>query len=244
MKKPFYIFITVLVLLIAAEGHSQNIILKNLFSGFSLNVSMNYVSSATILLNTNSSDIFERNSTVQLKGGYGYGAALKKKLFDDIYIGISTEYLKITDNELSTVLENETDFVRARVTETVEIVPVELSAYFNIPRFVDNLNIYLGGGFGFYFGKRTERMLSMDTKTISNDPLFSLNVIFGLEYFVDKNLSVNAEMKVRDGKFKIHNQYPTNKFTYQNQTYYFDRDLYSKIYVDGLKMSIGASYYF
>lgn len=244
MRKTFYILISALIFLIAAEGYSQNAAFKNLFRGFSLNVSMNYVSSATILLNTNSSDIFERNATVQLKGGYGYGATLKKKLFEDIYIGISTEYLKITDNELSTVLESENDFVRARVTETVEVMPVELSAYFNIPRFVDNLDIYLGGGFGFYIGKRTERLLSMDTRTISNDPLFSLNVIFGLEYYIDKNFSINAEMKVRDGKFKIHNQYPTNSFTYQNQTYYFDRDLYSKVYVDGLKMSIGASYYF
>lgn len=205
---------------------------------------MNYVSSATILLNPNSPDLIERNTTIQLKGGYGYGATLKKRLFEDIYVGISAEYLRIYDDELAAILENDNDYVRARLYETVEMIPVELSAYFNIPGFVNNLNIYLGGGAGLYFGKRTEKMAGMETKLISSDPLFSLNVIFGVEYFVEKNISFNAEMKVRDGKFRVHSQYPTNRITYEGQIYYFEKDLYSKVYVDGLKVSIGASYYF
>ena len=244
MRFRILIILQVVLFLFSAELYSQSFKIKNIFRDYSINVSMNYVSSATILLNPNSADIFEKNTTIQLKGGYGYGATLKKKIFEDIYIGISAEYIRISDNELSTILENNTDFVRARVTETIEAVPVELSAYFNIPRFINNLNIYLGGGFGFYFGNRTEKMVGMETKTISKDPLFSLNVIFGFEYFVAKNFSLNTEMKVRDGKFKVHNQYPTDRVTLEGKTYYFEQDLYSKVYVDGLKMSVGLSYYF
>jgi len=236
--------LSALIFFITVSGNAQNIEMKNIFRGFSLNISMNYVSSGTILLNPSSTDIFERNSTLEFRGGYGYGATLKKRIFDDIFIGISTEYLKIQDDQLVAILENEEDYVRARLTESVEVIPVEVSAYFNIPRFVNNLDIYVGGGAGFYFGNRTEKMLGMETSTISKTPLFSLNVLFGAEYFIDKNVSFNLEMKVRDGKFRVHNQYPTNKFTYEGQTYYFERDLYSKIYVDGLKMSVGMSYYF
>jgi hypothetical protein len=236
--------LSALVFILCVNAYPQSNDFRSIFRGFSLNVSMNYVSSGTILLNPSSADLLERNTTREFKGGYGYGATLKKRISEDIYIGISTEYLKIQDDQLVAVLENDVDYIRARLTESVQMMPIEVSAYFNIPRFVNNLDVYVGGGAGFYFGNRTEKMLGMETKTISKDPLFSLNVLFGAEYFIEKNASFNIEMKVRDGKFRVHNQYPTNKFTYDGQTYYFDQDLYSKVYVDGLKMSVGFSYYF
>lgn len=238
------LFITILIFF-QKDIYSQEINFGKIFSGFSFTSSLNYVSSATILLNPNSADIFEKNSTAELKGGYGYGFTLKKRIFnDDIFIGISTEYIKINDEELSFIVENIEDYARLRVSETLEMVPVELSMYFNIPRVADNLNIYLGGGAGFYFGNRTRKMLGMESTTVSKSPMFSLNVLFGAEYFLDNHFSLNFEMKVRDGKYKVHSTFPTDHVIIDDQIYYFSKDFESKIYIDGLKVSLGLGYYF
>jgi hypothetical protein len=161
-----------------------------------------------------------------------------------MYLGISTEYIKISDDQIVDVVENDFDFQRVRITETIEMIPVELSVYFNIPKFTNDLNIYLGGGAGIYFGTRTRNMANLEAKTVSKDPKFSLNVLFGAEYILDKHFTMNLEMKVRDGYFKSHNRFPVGYVIIDNQPYYFPQDLESKIYVDGLKVSFGIGYYF
>lgn len=240
------ILFIIIILSIHPDIFSQNKFTKDFFNGFSLSASLTYVSSASIQLNPNSPDIIEKNSTVDLtNGGYGYGFSIKKRIFnDDIFVGISTEYIKIKDDQLSTLLENEFAYERVRVTETVEMIPFELSMYFNIPGFVENLNVYLGGGFGFYFGNRTRAMLNMETQTVSKKAMFSLNVLFGAEYMLDNHFSLNFEMKVRDGKYKVQSRFPVDNVTLDGQTYFFEKDFESKIFIDGLKMSFGIGYNF
>jgi hypothetical protein len=225
--------------------YSQDVFFRKYFSDFCLTASLNYVASASIQLNPNNADLIERNSTTDLSGGYGYGFSLKKRIFgDDVFLGISTEYIKITDDQLTDVVENANDFQTVRVTETLEMIPIEMSIYFNIPKFMDNLNVYLGGGAGFYFGDRTRRMVGMQTKTLSKDPMFSLNVLFGSEYRMNEHVSLNFEVKVRDGSYKVHNQFPTDRVLLDNRLYFFEPDLNSRVYIDGLKLSFGIGYNF
>jgi hypothetical protein len=42
----------------------------------------------------------------------------------------------------------------------------------------------------------------------------------------------------------VQNHFPINNVTLDGQTYYFQQDFESKIFVDGLKMSLGVGYYF
>ena len=149
-----------IILVVSGEAGAQNNFIRNIFRDYSITVSGNYVSSATIMLNPSSSDLVEKSSSVETKGGYGYGVTLKKRIFgDDFYLGISTEYIKIFDDQLVTSLDNGDDIVNVRLSESLEMVPVEFALYFNMPRFANNFNMYLGGGFGFYFGNRTQKML-------------------------------------------------------------------------------------
>jgi len=238
----------ILVLIYTGFSHqsfSQNNFLNKFFKDFIFTTSLNYISSATIQLNPNNSDLVERNSTTDVKGGYGYGFTLKKRIIgDDIYLGISTEYIKITDDQETDVVENAIDVQTVHVSESLEVIPVEMSLYFNIPRFADNLNVYLGGGFGFYFGSRTRKMVGLETSTISKDPMFSLNVLFGAEYMLDNHFAMNFEIKVRDGTYAVHSRFPTDRVRLNDQVYYFQQDLNSRIYVDGMKVSLGIGYFF
>jgi hypothetical protein len=242
---PIKIFLVFILISFHSDIYSQNSFFKNILHDFCITPSFNYVSSASILLNPYNSDLIEKNSTAELSGGYGYGVTVKKRIFgDDIYLGVSTEYIKIKDDQLTTTLDNDEAYEKVWVTETLEMIPIELSLYFNIPQFVDNFNVYLGGGAGIYFGNRTRKMVGMETTTLSKTPMFSLIVLFGMEYFVSNNMSLNLEMKVREGKFRVKNHFPTDNVTLDGETYYFDQDFESKIYVDGLKVSFGLGYYF
>ena len=97
-------------------------------NGYSIIPEVNYVSSATIQLYPNSFNIFERNITDEIEGGYGYGLSVRKKLFrHDISFGVSVEFISITDNTLSQTFQTDSLTVRARVVEELSVIPLEFT---------------------------------------------------------------------------------------------------------------------
>jgi hypothetical protein len=238
-----YLFILI-IFFFFSDAYCQSL-LKKISNDLSIYVSGNYVSSATIQINPYSSDIIERNTTDELSGGYGYGLAIKKKILgDNLFFSLSTEFLQITDNSLVQELQNDTSFVRARVTESLKFIPLEFALYFNLPQALEDLNIFLGGGAGIYFGDRTRKMAGFETVTTSKSPTVNIVVLFGMEYFMDKHFSLLLEMRVRQGEYKVSNHFPTNHLSFQGQDYQFQQDFNSKIFVDGLKLSLGLGYTF
>lgn len=217
----------------------------SLGSGFSLITTGIYISSSTIQLNPFSSDIFERNLTEELSGGYGYGFAFRKKiLLEELSFGISTEFIKITDSELTETFENDTIRHRARVTEELSMVPIEVTAHFNIPNFAEDLRIYLGGGVGVYFGDRKRTVLNVQSTTISKKAGFSFVVLSGMEYYFTKAVSGVFEVRFRQAEYQVKSEYPVANIKINGTTFPLDKNLNSKIFVDGLKLSVGLAYNF
>jgi hypothetical protein len=244
MKALLKILITLLFFLNSGYTFSQVFSFSSLYEGLSLSLTGNYVSSASIQLYPNSNNIVEKNSFEELQGGYGYGVSLRKKFFrDDLYIGITTEYIKIHDDELTQLIQNDTNFLKIRVTETVWMIPLELSLIFNIPSITDELRVYLGGGIGVYFGNRVRRILGMDTETKSRDALLNIHVLSGLEYFFEDNISALFEVRFRQAQYRVTSSYPTGQVVINGDTYNFAKDLNSKVFFDGLKLSAGLAFY-
>jgi len=226
--------------------YSQNIPVQVRNSELQFAVTGNYVTSATIQLNPFLNDPLEQYFSQDLKGGYGFGFSVKKKFFwDNFYVGLSTEYIKITDDGLSQyIYNNDTNYLNVRVTESVWMVPVELSAIFDLPPITENLKIFLGGGFGLYFGDRKRKMILFETETINRYPKFNLQVLCGMEYRLAKNVSGIFQVCFRQAQFNIHSKFPADRFTYLGYDYYFVQEYNSKIYFDGLKLSLGLGYNF
>jgi opacity protein-like surface antigen len=239
--------LTLLVVFSLAEiSMAQNYDGLHLGSGYSITPSVVYVSAATIQLSANSQDLFERSLTEELSGGYGYGIAIRKKLFDDdLSFGISTEFLKIYDDELSQSFFDETTRARVRVTEELWMVPIEFTGYFNIPQFTDNIEIYLGGGLGVYFGDRVRTVLNVKSETISKESNFSFVILSGMEVLLSKQLAAVFEMRFRQGEYQVQSKFPVSSITTPNGNVYpLDEYLNSKIFVDGLRLSLGLAYNF
>ena len=244
MKK----FITVFIIIILAAvkpAESQSVQGIDLGSGYSIIPSVNYVSSATIQLNAFSLNQFERGLTEELSGGYGYGISIRKKLFnEDLSFGISTEYTKITDDEVTQTFQVDSVRARGKVTEELWVIPVEFTGYFNIPNFSDDIEIYLGGGLGVYFGDRVRSIQNIKSKTISKEPGFSFVILSGMELLLSKQFSGVFEIRFRQGEYSVKSEFPVSFLNVNGITYPIDKNLNSNIFVDGLKLSLGIAYNF
>ena len=207
--------------------------------------SANYVSSATIKQSPFSPDIIERNSLIDIKGGYGYSFTVKTRLFrNDLFFGITGEYIKIQDDDATQTLENDTSAVRIRVSETLTVTPIEFTGYFNVPSFQENLNIYLGGGIGLYMGDRVRKIQNFESETISKSLGLSLVVLSGIEYYFEKNAMAFFEMRFREGEYDVKSKFPVGTITVRGTPYNIGREMNSKIFLDGLRLSVGLGYRF
>jgi len=243
--KLFVNLVALLILMFSSLGNAQENPSISLGNGYSIMPKIIYISSATVQLFPFSSDLFERSLTEELSGGYGYGFAFRKKFFrEDLSFGISTEYIKIVDSELTQTFENDSVRYRARVTEELSMVPIELTGYFNIPNFTEDLKIYLGGGVGVYFGDRKRTVLNVESQTISKQAGFSFVVLSGMEYYFTKAISGVFEVRFRQAEYQVKSEYPVSNIKINGTTFPLDKNLNSKIFVDGLKLSLGLAYNF
>ena len=234
-----------LISLIQPYIHSQNNQINIIKDNFNFTVSANYIASSTIQLNPFSSDLLERNLSEDIGGGYGIGFSFKKRLYiSDLFIGVSAQYTSINDQQNSQLLEADTNSFRVRVYESIWVLPVELSLLFNIPSFADNLRIYLGGGLGIYFGDHKRRIINFETRTIDKKPGVNIHVECGLQYYLSSDLSVILETKFRNPQLTINSEYSTNNVDINGITYYFNKNMKSKIYLDGINFNLGLNYSF
>src|SRR5438552_3202912 len=128
---------------------------------FSLSIYGEYVSSAQLQDKINSSDPIERNSSTEIKGGYGYGGEFNftpSFLDHGLTFFISSEYLKINQQDLALRFYQDTVTGAVRFEEKSTLIPVEAGVKWNLPVGTDNFKIYIGGGGGLYFGNR-ERII-------------------------------------------------------------------------------------
>jgi hypothetical protein len=234
--------LVMLIILFCNISFSQSSNTFQIKDDYIISFSGNYVSSATILLNPFSADIYERNSSIELGGGYGYGFTFRKKIpKSDLYIALSTEYLKIYDDQNTQTLIQDTNYFKVRAYETLRLFPVELSLFFNVPSFSENLRIYLGGGLGLYFGDRIRKIIKFETTTTETRLGANIHILCGIQYYFSSNFSLFFETKFRNAQFTVSSQYSVNNVDINGITYYFEQYLKSKMNIDGIKLSIGTN---
>lgn len=214
---------------------------------FSISVYGTYVSSAELLDNIESEISFIRNSSIELSGGYGYGAELTYNpgiLNSGISFYLSSEYLKVRDDELAQDFFTDSTEVSVRLTEEFSMIPVEAGVKWNLPVSSKNFIIYIGGGGGIYLGKRTRTLGLLVSQNISSTPGFSLNVLSGIEFYIGRNLAVDFQFKFREGYFDAKNSYSQDFINIGGQNYSLNNPFTSRIVADGVRLSAGLKYNF
>ncbi|MGH2575494.1 MAG: hypothetical protein ACRDFC_07325, partial [Ignavibacteria bacterium] len=128
---------------------------------FSLSFYGTYISSSELQNNPKSTNPIERDATLELDGGFGFGGEIN---YDPgIYnLGIkfylSSEYLKVDQTDLEFVFDDGENQDKIRMREKFTFIPIEFGVKWNLPVSTENFKIYIGGGAGGYFGDRTREI--------------------------------------------------------------------------------------
>ena len=206
-----------------------------------------YVSSAQLLNNPRSTNPIERDASVDLNGGYGYGAELSYEppIFDlGLIFYASAEYFKSTTDDLAMRLDDGVNIASVRITETYSVVPIEAGVKWPLPVSTDNFKIYIGGGGGIYFGNRTRTLLDLKSVNVDKIPGFSLNILAGMEYYVARNLSAQFELKFREASFDTESSFDRNTVSVNGTTFTLENPFYTRFIIDGVRLSAGLKYQF
>ena len=206
---------------------------------FTLVLYSTYVSSAEVQNNLNSSDQIERAVLTDLKGGFGFGFELdyKPSLFNlDLIYYISTDYLKLDQKDIVYQYYNGVNIITYKANDKFILIPAELGIKWPLPVSTDKFRIYIGGGAGLYLGNHTRNVDNLTSQKTRSKPGFSLNILAGLDYYLEKNIAAGIELKFREASFDTESKY--------NYITTMPNQFATRLIVDGVRVSAGLKYNF
>ena len=122
-------------------------------------------------------------------------------------------------------------------------IPVELTGYFMIPFSTKKVGIFIGGGAGLYFGKRTYRLAGVEAPVVESSPGFGIHVLAGLSYSFTPWISLVGEMKFRDLQFTSSNAFSVPQITYNGAVITVGQEPFaSRVNTDGIVFQLGVAY--
>lgn len=227
-----------LIILLIFFFISKSLIAQYNISDFSISTNFSYNTTAKIFLTPNAEHVLDQNKYFEIEGIYSYSIELRYRLNESILFGLSAEYMMESGKgrNLSSNL-----FV---VKDGFELVPIELSIFYFLPFSTEDFKFFMGGGIGFYTGKRTREFGTAKFVDVKNDLGYGIQVNVGMDYMIFNNLSLRGELRFRDPDFKITNKYDSKIVVYEGRTYSVqDNNIISKLNLDGITFRIGFAFH-
>ena len=212
---------------------------------FSLSVNAVYTTSAKIYLSPNSSDEILRNNSFPLTDIVNPSFELRYRLYDEVIIGLSTEYMEHTEfgKNLTVFSGNNTETIE--VEDGFALIPIEFSIHYLMPFSTEKFKFLMGGGGAYYMGKHIRKFGNVEVSNVERKAAFGIQVSIGMEYLVIKNVSIRSEMKFRDPQFTVKSKYSLKQVNYFGRTITLAQETFdSKINVDGVTFIAGLTYQF
>jgi outer membrane protein W len=210
---------------------------------YSLLLGMDYITSAQIYLNPNSSDIVLRNNSFEITNLISPLIDFRYKVNDDVILGISSEYISKSQKANNLIVREGSQEIPLEVEDGVQFIPIELSVYYFLPFSTDQFKFTMGGGTGYYFGKQTRKFGDTQIKNLSSKTSLAILVSVGMEYLFTESLGVRLDMKFRSPEISLTNQYLSNTVDYNGTQIKLLTDRFdSKINLDGISFIFGISY--
>ena len=199
----------------------------------------NLTTSSELYPNPNAADAFLRSQSYLVEDFYGAGFELRYRIPESaIAIGIAADYVHAPLSRSLTIASRG----GIPVEDGYEAIPVEVTGYFIIPASGPRFGIFMGGGIGAYFGRRTYRLAGVEALTVDRRPGFGIHVLGGVSYRFIERLSVIGQMKFRDLQFETSNQFPTGQITYNGAVINVGQKAFaSRVNTDGVVFQLGIA---
>ena len=237
IKYSYIIFIVLLV----SFGNINAQYNGNLFN---VSFNANYTTSARIYLNPNSSDIDLKNRSNSVSDIFSPSIDIRYALSEDIFLGISTEYMyKVISDYLNVLGPKGTETIN--IDDGFKLIPVELFVHYLLPFSTEDFKFLIGGGVAYYYGSHVRKFGNEEISNVKRDFAYGVHVSTSADYLINKFLSVRAEMKFRDPEFETTNKYNKNIVNYNGEVIKVNQETFdSKINVDGITFTLGIAFEF
>jgi hypothetical protein len=207
---------------------------------FTVLVKGNLTTSSLIYVTPDASDPVARGNTFDLTGTFGYGADVRLQDPGDEPRPGTLHRLhhgaRGTGSLNGTTIPTQDGYTA---------IPVELTGYFIIPLSGEYFGVYMGGGAGVYFGKRTYSLAGVEAVTVQNTPGFAIHVLGGVSYRFWDSFRGILEMKFRDLQFQSVNAFNTRVIRYQDTVINVNTQPFnSRVETDGVIFQLGIAYTF
>ena len=233
--------LTILILIIISSSVLPQYGGKN----YSLFLGLDYITSAQIFLNPNSSDIILRNRSYEITNLFSPIIDFRYRINDDIIIGVSSEYIDKSQKANNLIVREGSQEIKLEVEDGVQFIPIDFSVYYFLPFSTEQFKFTMGGGAGYYFGKQTRKFGDTEIKKIHSKTSLAILVSVGMEYLLTESLGLRLDMKFRSPEISLTNQYSNDFVNYKGTQVRLITDTFdSKINLDGISFLVGISYQF
>jgi len=215
---------------------SSTLIYSQIISKFDFTINYNYTNTSKLFLQPKSSDLIVRASYNELEDIYSLSGEIRFQIFESIYSGLWIETMEKTFINKNFNLGS----ISIDINDGYRIIPLELSLYYFLPFSTERFKFYMGGGFGFYFGKSLRQFENISAINDGVNFSYGIQVSVSMDYLINNSIFLRTQMRFRDPEIELKSKYSNNSFTYKNRTYYIHSQYFTtKVNVDGTTFSIG-----
>jgi hypothetical protein len=182
----------------------------------------------------------DRMTAIEFSSSVGAGVEIRYTLREQhIAVGVSVDGVSTSATGKLTV----GSLLSMPVEDGVRAVPVELTGYFIIPFSGDQFTVYMGGGLGAYFGRRTYRIGMAESASSATKPGIGIHVLTGLSYRLFGHLEISFDMKFRDLQFEAENAFTTSTTVFDGYVYVLPAGpIRSRTQTDGIILQLGVGF--
>ncbi len=218
---------------------------QNNGKSFSFFIGGDYITSAQIFLNPNSSDIVIKNKSFEIQHLYSPVIDFRYRLNEDIILGISSEYISKSEKGRNLSVAEGSQIIELEVEDGVLFIPIELSAYYYLPFSTEQFKFTMGAGVGYYYGEQARKFGDTQIQNLKKENAIGILVSIGMEYLILKQIGLRFDMKFRDPEVELTSRYLKSVVNYKGSQINLSQDSFdSKINLDGISFLFGLSFQF
>ncbi len=203
---------------------------------FGISFNLNYTTTSQLFLQPDSPDLILRGTHQSLDDIYSYSIDFRYQVSESIILGVGSESIKKTfDNSINL------GGIRASMKDGYKMIPIEFFVYYLIPFSTERFKFYMGGGFGLYIGEQIRELGDVSISNESKKIGYGINVSIGMDFLVNRFLSIRTQMRFRDPEFEMESKYSDTTVNYNGKSYILPSEKFtSKVNIDGITFAIGA----
>lgn len=212
---------------------------------FSIGIYGVYTKSASIFLNPNASDIVLRNQSFVIEDILNPGADIRIRVSEPLILGLNIENINITESSPNLTAFVGGSVVRLNVDDGFKLIPVELTAYYQLPLSTERWKFLMGGGVAYYTGEFIRKVGETSISNVQKEAEFGIHVSASVDYVPVNLVVLRFQMKFRDPEFTVTSQYDEQEIVYQGHIIILPGGSFdTKINMDGITFMLGAAIQF